>query len=191
MSSSVAFAGVLASTPGFAPTFPPLAEEYEDSLLSSDLKDAFLVHVEEVRRFAQQRVGTQEAEDLLQEVCLHILERNSPDPVAHPRAYIFRVAANLSVDLARKTKSQLSFYDPSAQDAENLISPERSIVCALQLRRLESALAELPSENRTAFLLNRIEELTFVEIGERMGLSSRTVERYVNKAENMLREKIE
>jgi RNA polymerase sigma-70 factor (ECF subfamily) len=52
---------------------------------------------------------------------------------------------------------------------------------------LQAALAELPPLCRAAFLLNRIDGLTYEEIAERLGLSVRTIDRYMVRAWNHLR----
>jgi RNA polymerase sigma-70 factor (ECF subfamily) len=44
-----------------------------------------------------------------------------------------------------------------------------------ELRRLLQAIADLPPRRREAFVLNRIEGLTYDEVAERMGISRNTV----------------
>lgn len=52
----------------------------------------------------------------------------------------------------------------------------------MELRRLRASLCELPQLCREAYLLNRIEELSHAEIAERLGVSARTVDRYMARA---------
>ena len=58
----------------------------------------------------------------------------------------------------------------------------------MELRRLQASLAELPPLCSDAFLLNRIEDLTHAEIAARLGVSVRTIDRYMVKAWEHLRE---
>lgn len=50
------------------------------------------------------------------------------------------------------------------------------------LRRLEKALARLPRRQRLIFLAIRLDDLGYDEIGARLGLTARQVERQVARA---------
>jgi RNA polymerase sigma factor (sigma-70 family) len=94
------------------------------------------------------------------------------------------------VDLARKTKVRLRYAGEGFAldcNAEAPASPEAAAGGAMELRRLQASLAELPPLCRDAFLLNRVEELTHAEIAARLGVSVRTIERYMVKAWEHLR----
>jgi RNA polymerase sigma factor (sigma-70 family) len=94
------------------------------------------------------------------------------------------------VDLARKTKVRLRYAGGGfalACNAETPASPEAATGGAMELRRLQASLAELPPLCRDAFLLNRIEELSHAEIAQRLGVSERTIDRHIVKAWEHLR----
>lgn len=154
------------------------------------LTGLYLAHAHELHGFARRRVGRQEAEDVVQDTYLHLLQRGAAATLEHPRAYLFRIAANRAVDLARKTKIR-SRYAGENVDLDQLSgsagSPEAASEGAMELRRLQAALAELPPLCRAAFLLNRIDGLTYAEIAERLGLSIRTIDRYMVRAWNHVR----
>src|SRR5207249_6589665 len=61
----------------------------------------------ELHAFARRRAGRQEAEDIVQDAYLYLLQRGSTGTLEHPRSYLYRTAANLAVDLARKAKVRL------------------------------------------------------------------------------------
>lgn len=61
-------------------------------------------------------------------------------------------------------------------------SPETAAEDGQQLDRLRAVLAGLPPLCRHAFLLNRLDGLTHAEIATRLGISQKTVERYIIKA---------
>jgi RNA polymerase sigma-70 factor (ECF subfamily) len=50
------------------------------------------------------------------------------------------------------------------------------------LNSVAAALQELPAQCREAFLLNRLEGLTHSEIAERLGVSTKTVQRHIERA---------
>ncbi len=157
------------------------------------LEGLYQAHAHELHGFARRRVGRQEAEDVVQDAYLHLLQRGAIAALEHPRAYLFRIAANLAVDAARKTKTrcryaedEIDFLGLAAQSA----SPEACVEGAMELRAFRASLDELPPPCREAFLLNRIDELTHAEIAKRLGVSVRTVDRHMARAVSHLRQRL-
>jgi RNA polymerase sigma factor (sigma-70 family) len=155
------------------------------------LTDLYQAHAAELHGFARRRVGRQEAEDVVQDAYLHLLQRGTAATLEHPRPYLFRIAANLTVDFARKAKIRLRHVAESIEiacTAEAPPSPESTAGRVIELRRLEASLAELPRLCREAFLFSRVEELSHAEIARRLGVSVRTIDRYIARALAHLRE---
>jgi RNA polymerase sigma factor (sigma-70 family) len=149
-------------------------------------------HASELRRFAGRRVGREEAEDIVQDAYLCLLQQGTAARLDHPRAYLFRIAANLTVDFVRKTKVRLRHAGEGLEFAwsgETAPSPEAAAGGVLELLRVETSLAELPLICREAILLNRIEQLSLAEIAGRLGVSERTISRHMAKALALLRQK--
>lgn len=156
------------------------------------LASLYQAHAGELHSFARRRIGREEAEDIVQDAYLHLLQRGTAATLEHPRPYLFRIAANLAVDFARKAKVRLRYAEEHAGlacNAEAPPGPEAAAGGASELRRVEAWLAELPRLCREAFLLNRVEELSYSEIAKRLGVSVRSVDRYMAKASAHLRAK--
>ncbi|HTV33278.1 MAG TPA: sigma-70 family RNA polymerase sigma factor [Methylocella sp.] len=153
------------------------------------LAGLYLAHAGELHGFARRRVGRQDAEDVVQDAYLHLLQRGGAATLEQPRAYLFRIAANLAVDFARKAKTRLRYaadgLDPGVEGLE-MANPEAAAVASLELARLSVLFSKLPPQCREAFLLNRIEGLTHAEIAERLGVSVRTIDRFMVKARTYL-----
>lgn len=152
----------------------------------------YRAHAGELRGFARRRIGPQEADDVVQDAYLHLLQRGSAAVLEHPRPYLFRIAANLTVDFVRKSNIRLRYARESLGcpcNAEGAPSPEAAAGGVMEMRRLIAALAELPLVCREAFLLNRIEQLSHAEIARRLGVSDRTIARHVARALEHLRKK--
>ena len=49
-------------------------------------------------------------------------------------------------------------------------------------KRLQDSLAELNEKNREVFLMNRIDELSYAQIAENLGISVKAVEKRISKA---------
>jgi len=73
--------------------------------------------------------------------------------------------------------------DPDAAGAVSAEpSPERQVEIAADAAHLHRVLDELPSHKREALLLFKLDGFSHKEIGERLGVSPRTVERYISDA---------
>jgi RNA polymerase sigma-70 factor (ECF subfamily) len=141
----------------------------------------FLEVRDELLRLMARRLGHAQAEDLLQEVWVRLHERSDPSLWREPRAVIFRTAVNLAVDLHRRRSTAgkaLALQDPDSR----IVDPEAQADAMLRVQRLVAALDGLPPQAREAFLLNRIDNLTHEQIARRLGVSTKTVQRHIQRA---------
>ena len=116
-------------------------------------------HSEAVFRAALRVTGNAaDAEDVLQTVFVRLLSRSELGHAArHPAAYFRRAAVNAAVDLLRRrTTHAETAYDEGA-DATS----EPPLLLKERLRR---AIATLPGEDATLFLLRHVEGLSLEEL---------------------------
>ena len=119
-------------------------------------------------------VGRTSYEHFVQEAFARLAKWMSANPVRQPGPYLQRIARNLLVDRARQSRSRpLSDYLPISDDLVLSVPPD-------QMHRLEAndvleiyrrALDELPPRTREVFLLHRVDELTYKEIGARLEIT--------------------
>jgi RNA polymerase sigma factor (sigma-70 family) len=135
--------------------------------------------------FIRRRVpDPRDAEDILQEVFCELVEANRMlMPVEHVTGWLFRVARNRITDLFRKRKPE-SFSDAAAADDEapfeDLLpspdaGPDALYARAVLLEELEAAIAELPKEQRDAFVGHELEGRSFKEMAAQTGVSVNTL----------------
>ncbi|MFZ0553114.1 MAG: RNA polymerase sigma factor [Steroidobacteraceae bacterium] len=139
-----------------------------------------------VRRGRESR--RDDAEDVAQEACVHVLRLTAPQSVREPARYLTRIARNLLIDRGRRRKREAALFDSSA-DAEiagrDSRDPERITSGEQALLRAVAAIEALPPRCREAFELHRFEGLNYIGIAHRMGISASMVEKHI--AEAMLR----
>ena len=130
-----------------------------------------------LRNFIRKRVADpRDAEDILQDVFAELVEANQLlMPIEHVSGWLFRVARNRIIDLFRKKKGEtldLELEDllPSA-DA----GPDAELARAALLEELETAIAELPKEQRDVFVAHEIDGRSFKEMAEESGVSINTL----------------
>jgi RNA polymerase sigma factor (sigma-70 family) len=141
-----------------------------------------------LRNFIRRRVpDSRDAEDILQDVFYELVEANRLlMPIDHVTGWLFRVARNRITDLFRKRKPE-SFSDTAIEDEdgeplqiEDLLptpdaGPEALYVRSVILDELESAVDELPKEQREAFVGHELEGRSFKEMAASTGVSVNTL----------------
>ena len=141
-----------------------------------------------LRNFIRRRVpDPRDAEDILQEVFYELVEANRLlMPIQHVTGWLFRVARNRITDLFRK-KKPVSFSDTAVADEDDEIprledllpspdaGPDAIYVRNVLLNELESAVDELPREQREVFVAHELEGRSFKEMAAETGVSVNTL----------------
>jgi len=146
-----------------------------------EVADLYRNHAADLRRFVRRRLGSQETEDIVQDAYLHILQHGASATLQSPRAYLFKIAANLTIDLMRKAKIRSGQCELECADFE-MSAGNAPMEATMEVQSLQTALAELPPPCSRAFLLNRVVGLNYPEIAERLSVSVRTIDRHMIKA---------
>jgi RNA polymerase sigma factor (sigma-70 family) len=149
------------------------------------LTRCFLEIRAELVRFLTRRNGRAAAEDVAQETWLKLHERGNSESWQEPRAVLFTTAANLGTDVQRREAHSDRLFareGEAPEPASEAAGPESQVESQSELNCVAAALEQLPAQCREAFLLNRLEGLTHAEIAERLGVSTRTVQRHIERA---------
>ena len=141
-----------------------------------------------LRNFIRRRVpDPRDAEDILQEVFYELVEANRLlMPIQHVTGWLFRVARNRITDLFRK-KKPVSFSDSAVAGEDDEIprledllpspdaGPDAIYARGVLLNELESAVDELPQEQREVFVAHELEGRSFKELAAATGVSVNTL----------------
>lgn len=134
-----------------------------------------------------------EAADVVQETFTRLVELEDPAVIREPRAFLYRVAHNLSIDLFRKARVRRA-HAVDVIDLEELPSasprPDEALQEDEEYRALRAAIAELPPRRRQVFALYRFKNMPQAAIAEQLGISVTMVERHVRKAMLHCRERL-
>jgi RNA polymerase sigma factor (sigma-70 family) len=149
-------------------------------------KAEILPHEPALRRYLGRVVRSrEEVDDLVSEALTSVYSADNWSEIGNCRAYLFTIARNLVYDAVRRRRV-VAFETIADLDMLNLAdtrpSAEAIVSARDELRALIAALDLIPPRARQVFILRRIEGLTLKEIGERLGLSVKTVENHMSKA---------
>jgi RNA polymerase sigma factor (sigma-70 family) len=140
---------------------------------------------DEMEVFARQRLGREDARDVVHEVYLRLLKHADHDSLENPRAYLYRITTNVINDFGdslkkRRFREEMAELCESSGDASG--NPEVTAMTNQMLQQCLATLDELPVIYRRVFLLNRVDGIPQTEIASTLKLPLRTVERYISKA---------
>lgn len=154
---------------------PPLEDaencQWQEQVL--ELYERF--HLSLFRYLRSLGVSSDEGQDLIQEVFLRLaVHLRASGSHKNLRSWLFQVAHNLSMDIHReRRKVQLISEingETEAEIADPKSDPELKYLKKEQLKRLDTAMAELTPQQRSSILL-RAEGLRYWEIASVLGVS--------------------
>ena len=135
------------------------------------------------------------AEDLAQEAFLRLyrtLDKFRPD--AELRPWLYRLTANVCLDALRRREAATTPLDVLAEaGAEPSVErpdeqPEVALLRREERLDVQRALLQLPADYRAALVLRYLEDLSYREIADALGVPVSTVETRIFRAKRMLAE---
>jgi RNA polymerase sigma factor (sigma-70 family) len=142
-----------------------------------------------LRNFIRKRVlDESEAEDILQEVFYELVQTyRLMKPVEQAGAWLFRVARNRIIDKFRRRRPEAVRGDAHAGEEEGdpfpweeLLpspdaGPEAAYAREVLMDEIDTALDELPEEQREVFVAHELEGRSFKDLAAETGLSVNTL----------------
>ncbi len=149
----------------------------------NNIADVVSTYSKRLLGFIRRRVNTDaDAEDILQDVFYQFI--GNTQPINQLNAWLFRVARNRITDVKRKHKPEL--LDDIYRDDEDILgwaelffdatnNPETDYLRSMFWETLNSALDELPLEQKQVFVLHELEDISFKDIALQTGASVNTL----------------
>jgi len=143
-------------------------------------------------------VPSSEAEDVTQEGFIAAWRALADYDASRPfRAWLYQIALNKARDWRRRRKVRAFFFGAVALDATEALAvedsgpkPEAQASDANLQQIVRAAVAELPDDLKSPFLLTAFAEMTQSETAEALGISQKAVEGRLKRARILLREKL-
>lgn len=156
-----------------------------------EFDQAFNRWYDPIRNFIYYKTGDmQVAEDIAQETFLKIWVKRSDvnnDTIKH---LLYTIANHLFLNKVNHEKVAFNFKQ-NYQQPGNTNSPEYEVEMKEFDAKLQKALGDLDEKKRTVFLMNRIDDFTYNDIAEQLGITVKAVEKRMEKALAFLRNRIE
>ena len=168
-----------------------LSDEAAVSAVRAGDREAFRFLVERysrgVFRLGYRMTGNeQDAEDVVQEAFLRAFRQLSRyESRSSFSTWLYRIAANYSLDLIRARKSNDPVEDVVL--TETSAGPERLFESVQVQETVDTALATLTQQERTAFVLRHYEGLSIDEISGTLGINNNAAKHSVFRAVQKLR----
>jgi RNA polymerase sigma-70 factor (ECF subfamily) len=170
-------------------------------LLSIDQDAEFTALVQRQSRFVFRVayavvLNSYDAEDVVQETFLKLYRNHGWRNVENERAFLARVAWRIAVDRRPRWQETVSL-NAEAESERNVDvtsprpGPELDLIAANQHARIHALIDALPEELRVPLVLSANEELNSREIGRILGIPEGTVRTRLQRARQLLRQKLE
>lgn len=160
-----------------------MSERPASAMKRTDLDATFRSSAEGLRAITRRAKGDEA--DLAQDACLKLVETAEREPIRAPTHLLFRLARNLVIDQLRsRTRTLRLFRAEGAYEQQPCSSPdpERVLLATERLRRAMAVIDAMPSRRREAFLMHRIDGLSYLEIARAMGIGVKAVEKHLSAA---------
>ena len=161
--------------------------------------DAFRCHVEPeievLLRVARTLVGPADAEDLVQETLVRAWRFMDRFDGRHPRAWLLTILRNTNMNMHRRQRpdsvEDIGTYT-SARPAFGAEPPstEDQVMQSFLPHDLEAAVAALDPKFRTVLMLIDVDELTYAEAADALGVPVGTVMSRLSRARDRIRRQL-
>ena len=145
--------------------------------MSDRFSDDLIALLPNLRRFALSLCRRSDVADDLVQITAEraFAARDRFDPTTRLDAWLFRILRNAWIDHARRVNTQGVTVDIADAPDAAVVDGVRDIEAVLTLRKAEAAMADLPEDQREVMMLVCVDELSYREAAEVIGVPIGTV----------------
>jgi RNA polymerase sigma factor (sigma-70 family) len=134
-------------------------------------------------------VDNELATDITQDLFMKLWEKKLQFREGRTKNLLYKMASDAFVSHFRKTQVAAK-YEQSLELKVESNDPQKQLEYKEVQRQYLIALSTMGEKQREVFLMNRIEEMTYKEIAERLGLSVKAVEKRMSQAIGFFKERL-
>lgn len=156
-----------------------------DPTLSRQVHGYYVEHHGWIRGWLNKKLGnTSDAADLAHDVFVRLLAKPRQfDNESHVRAYLYAMSRHVCVDFWRRQQLERAWLEVLASCPEDQVPSEEERAIVLQaLHQVHAMLVSLPEKVARTFILVQVQGWTYKAVGEELGVSERTVTKYMANA---------
>ncbi len=132
-----------------------------------------------------------DVEGLVDEVFMRIWQNKSKIEEDKFEPYLFKIAKNIIIDTLRKKIDRLIFLSEGFNEFESGYNDVENKIETKEIDEWYSrVLSELPESRRKIFYLNRVENLSYKEIADKLNISENTVDTQIRRSLKYIRDEV-
>ena len=134
----------------------------------------------------------EKAEDVVQDAFVYLWgNRQKIDITISLKSYLYQSVRNGALKIIRTQALEQHHMPRLTEFIEYLEKSEFSEDELLKLQKIEQAIDELPSQCKNVFLMSFMDQKSYKQISDELGVSLNTVKTHVSKAYRIIREKVQ
>lgn len=160
-------------------------------LEKSEFVELFNEMYQPIKNYVYYKTGDMNvAEDVVQDAFIKIWEKRNEIRQQTIKSLLYTIANNLCKNRFEHQQVVYEFANNYKHEHNNS-SPEFELELKEFNNKLQHAIGKLKEKNRTVFLMNRIDGLTYKQIAEHLEISVKAIEKRMKIALSELKETIE
>ncbi len=126
----------------------------------------------------------EEAKNIAQDTFIKLWQhRDHIDPSQSLDGFVSRLAWNAALNYLRRKQTHARYHlEQLHTQSLDSISADEDLVATETARRIEAVIANMPPQRRRVFEMSRIENLTYNQIADKLGLTYNTVMNHMKLA---------
>ena len=158
-------------------------------MTAKDFKMIYDTHFDDLRRFLIYRSGDQDLSgDIAQNVFMKVWTKKIEIASGNIKSLLFKMATDEFISHIRKKKVEKEYTE--SIDLRLIREPDNNDDLLEKKILFQKALNQLPEKQKTAFLMNKMQGLTYKEIAEVLNLSQKAIEKRIGLALKALKQNL-